>query len=148
MDLSDLEYSGMSSGADAANSADAGGGVPRPRALVVDDEALISIEIADLLRDAGFAIAGPAGTLAEALRLLDEQACQLAVVDLQIDGVIAIDLIEKLRQRAIPLLVVTGLDPTLLPPCVEPSMVVGKPFHGNMLIDRCRQLAAPAQSAA
>lgn len=116
----------------------------RLRALVVDDEALISLEIAGLLRDAGFEIVGPAGSVDEALALLAECACDLAVIDLRIDGVVAVDLVDALRQRAVPCLYVTGLHPSDLPASVSVDEVLAKPFLGSQIVDRCRALCGAA----
>jgi DNA-binding response OmpR family regulator len=116
----------------------------RLRALVVDDEALIAMEIAELLRDAGFEIVGPAGSVDEAMALLAECECDLAVIDLRIDGVLAVDLIDALRERAIPCLYVTGLHPSDLPASVSVDQVLAKPFLGSQIVDRCRALSGAA----
>ena len=51
------------------------------RVLVVEDEALIAIDIAQNLTDAGFEVVGPATSVARALRLIGEEGCDVGVLD-------------------------------------------------------------------
>jgi AmiR/NasT family two-component response regulator len=57
----------------------------RLRVLVVEDEAIVALEIEENLREAGFEVVGPAARVAEALELLNEfgcDACDAAVLDI------------------------------------------------------------------
>jgi PAS domain S-box-containing protein len=56
------------------------------RILLVEDEILPALEIATGLTDAGFEVLGPAGSVEEALRLL-EQGCDAAVLDVNLGPV-------------------------------------------------------------
>jgi PAS domain S-box-containing protein len=56
----------------------------RPRVLVVEDEALVAMEIAHALTGAGFDVAGPARNVATALELLKRQGCDAAVLDINL----------------------------------------------------------------
>ena len=51
------------------------------RVLVVDDEALIALDVAQQLTDAGYEIIGPATTVTGALELLKKHGCDAAVLD-------------------------------------------------------------------
>jgi two-component system, response regulator PdtaR len=52
------------------------GGVPHGLVLVVEDEFLIALDLEALLREHGWRVLGPAATVAEALRLLEDPPCQ------------------------------------------------------------------------
>ena len=51
------------------------------RVLLVEDEAIVAIDIADQLAEAGFLVVGPAPSVAKALRLIEEVGCDVAVLD-------------------------------------------------------------------
>ena len=51
------------------------------RVLVIEDEALIRLELEDMLADLGCEIAGSAGNLDTALKLVDQIDCDIAVLD-------------------------------------------------------------------
>lgn len=60
--------------------------VPDPvRFLVVEDEPLIGLDLVTLLEEAGYAVAGPAPTLAAALAQADGFRPQAALVDVNLD---------------------------------------------------------------
>ena len=52
------------------------------RILVVEDNALIAFDVADALRQVGFEVVGPATTLDEAIDLVDLEAPDGAILDI------------------------------------------------------------------
>ena len=52
----------------------------RPKVRVVEDEALVAMEIAQVLRDADFEVLGPARSVAAALSLIEKSGCDAAVL--------------------------------------------------------------------
>ena len=72
------------------------------RILIVEDEALIAMALADGLEDAGHEVVGPAATIAEALALCDEAPPppELAVLDINLrDGSSGVDVARALLER-------------------------------------------------
>ena len=62
------------------------------RVLIVEDEALIAMALADSLEDAGHEVVGPAATMAEALALCEGAPPELAVLDINLrDGSNGVD---------------------------------------------------------
>jgi DNA-binding NarL/FixJ family response regulator len=57
---------------------------PKPKILVVEDEALVALEIEDALRGSDFDVLGPAKSVAQALHLLNESSCDAAVLDIRL----------------------------------------------------------------
>ncbi len=56
------------------------------RVLIVEDEALIAMALAESLEDGGHEVVGPAATMAEALALCEAAPPELAVLDIDIRG--------------------------------------------------------------
>ena len=71
------------------------------RILIVEDEALIAMMLADSLEDGGHEVMGPAATMAEALALCEAAAPpELAVLDINLrDGSNGVDVARALLER-------------------------------------------------
>jgi two-component system, response regulator PdtaR len=82
------------------------------RALIVEDEFLIALDIQRLLEEAGASETLIATNLTEAGALLaSDLSIDLAVVDLRLGSEDARPLVEDLRGRAIPLVITSGFNP-------------------------------------
>jgi CheY-like chemotaxis protein len=70
------------------------------RILIVEDEALIAMVLADSLEDGGHEVVGPATTMAEALALCEAAPPELAVLDVNLrDGSNGVDVARALLER-------------------------------------------------
>lgn len=78
------------------------------RILVVEDEALVLMEIEDMLRELGCAIVGPVSTVATALTAIGENELDGALLDMNLRGEHILPVTEKLLARGVPFLLVTG----------------------------------------
>lgn len=77
--------------------------------LVVEDEALLALELASELESVGHEIAGQAMSLKEAVAIIEETPLDLAFVDLHLaDGFTGIAIGDRLSARGIPFVFVTG----------------------------------------
>jgi DNA-binding response OmpR family regulator len=99
------------------------------RILVLEDEALIALDLATTLEDAGWEVIGPAGSLAAARRLLDEGDPDLACLDLNIGSETSHDLARALLARGVPVVFVSGRDARALPEDLRAVPVLGKPVR-------------------
>lgn len=109
------------------------------RILVVEDEALVAMLVEDALMDAGFAVIGPARTVAQALELLKADPPDAAVLDLNLAGENSLAVAEALAARGIPFLVATGYGAAGLPPHLKHVPVLPKPYDPadlTVVIDR------------
>ena len=92
--------------------------------LVVEDEPYIALDLAFAIEDAGGRIVGPAGTVAEALALVDQNEVAAAILDANLsDGDIS-PVVELLAGLGVPFIVQTGIG---LPPGLTerfPDLVV------------------------
>lgn len=87
------------------------------RLLVVEDEFFLADELARSLTASGADVIGPVSNVDDALDLVDETA-QLdgAVLDLNLQGVMAYPVADALRERAVPFVFATGYDALAIPP--------------------------------
>jgi DNA-binding response OmpR family regulator len=122
-----------------------------PLALVVDDEALIALEIEDLLQQEGFATR-IACTVASAMAVAAEDLT-VAVVNLRLDGQLTGQgLIRELRRRRpyLPIVVVTGYDGEAPQADLRgigwPTVRLLKPEHGDRLAGAVRDVIAQSQT--
>ena len=72
---------------------------------------MLAFTLEGLLFNAGFEIAGVAGRLEAALRLIESVACDAAIVDANPAGVSASPVAVALDARAVPFIVLSGYSP-------------------------------------
>jgi two-component system, chemotaxis family, sensor kinase Cph1 len=101
-----------------------------PRVLIVEDNALVSMLIETMLEDMGWTVVGPAAHLPDAVAAAGSQALDAAILDVNLNGENAWDVALILRDRGIPFVFTTGYsDQTAMPPGLEASPVMSKPFQ-------------------
>jgi DNA-binding response OmpR family regulator len=110
------------------------------KVLVVEDEPIIALEIEGSLRDAGFDIAGCAGSVDNALAMLMDGDCDVAVLDANLRGRTVEPVALALRQRGRPFLFVSGYGRVYLPEAFPDAPHLSKPFEPGELITAVRQL--------
>lgn len=102
--------------------------------LVVEDEALVALQIESFLETAGYAVTGVADSIDTALGLVADSKPELALVDVNlVGGDSGIELARRLREHNVPVLLATGNCPPALPRNVAIGCL-GKPFHALELI--------------
>ncbi|HEX4740280.1 MAG TPA: response regulator [Caulobacteraceae bacterium] len=78
------------------------------RVMIVEDEFLVAMELESELMDQGCVVIGPAGRAAPALALLEDEAPDAVLLDLNLDGETPTALAEALKRRHVPFIVVSG----------------------------------------
>jgi DNA-binding response OmpR family regulator len=76
--------------------------------LVVEDEALVSLMLEDILTELGVKVVGPAPSIERALVLAREAALDAAILDVNVRGERIEPVAAILRGRSIPLVFATG----------------------------------------
>jgi DNA-binding response OmpR family regulator len=118
------------------------------RVLVVEDEAVISLVIAEELFSYGYEVAGPFGRTSEALGWLKQNSVDLAIIDYELKDGPCLPLVRELRLRRIPFMVFSAGSP---PPkhLAEFDAVpwVGKPASIETLLDGLDELTASPLAA-
>jgi CheY-like chemotaxis protein len=82
------------------------------RLLVIEDETLIAMELADLLEDLGHRVVGVAGTLGRSLRLVEEfgERLDAVLLDANLGGISSEPVAQQLRLRGVPFVVASGYE--------------------------------------
>ncbi|WP_431299218.1 response regulator [Tabrizicola sp. BL-A-41-H6] len=78
------------------------------RVLVVEDEFLISAMLCDMLIAASAEVVGPAANVSAALKLIEENKVDGAILDMNLNGQWIDPVAEALTQLAIPFVFTTG----------------------------------------
>jgi DNA-binding NtrC family response regulator len=103
------------------------------KVLVVEDELLIAMALEDLLTISGFAVVGPASSLKQGMRLIEEQTVDGAVLDINLRGEMVFPLADALAARSIPFVYVTGYG-KLLRAANHGHPVLQKPYDSQQLL--------------
>lgn len=103
------------------------------RILVVEDEYFIADDIARALRNAGACVVGPVATVEEAAALLEREAIDAALLDINLRGETILPLVEALAERGIRFAFATGYDEDALPSRFADIPCVPKPFRADQL---------------
>lgn len=104
------------------------------RVLVVEDEPLIALEISTALSEAGFAVVGPASSVAKALDLIKQAGCDVAVLDINLGGETAEPVASALAGMDTPFVTISGYSPAQRPAGFTGAPHVGKPLNPDRLI--------------
>lgn len=116
--------------------------------LVAEDEPFTALYIADLVAGLGHTVIGPAFSHAEALRLASTCNMDVALLDAELDGRLALDVADVLVNRKIPVLLVTGYDEIPGAACRDIPLLT-KPFSDRGLrlaIESLLQCKTPADT--
>ena len=102
--------------------------------LVVEDEMLVALEIERILGAAGSKVLGPVASIAEATAIIEAQAVDLALLDINVRGEFIYPLTKKLAERNIKFVFSTGYDEVSIPSNLRQTPCVRKPFTPEKLI--------------
>ena len=105
------------------------------RVLVVEDNALIALDVSRQLTDAGFQVVGPATSVTKALKLIADQGCDIAVLDVNLgDKETSEPIAHALRARGTPFIVLSGYMREQHPPGLQGAPVLSKPAEPGELV--------------
>jgi len=99
-----------------------------PKILVVDDEPLIAMMIADWLTEQGLETLGPAYSVSQALALLETQSADAAILDVSLGDDDCYDIAEVLSAKGIPFAFATGHGADAMAKGYADVITVAKPF--------------------
>ena len=108
------------------------------RILVVEDEAMVSMMLEDMLVDLGCVVVGPAANVASGLALARTAAVDAAVLDVNLAGEKAFPIADALAERGIPFIYATGYGRAGLRDADNAPPVVQKPYSVDDLARHLR----------
>ena len=106
---------------------------PGTRVLVVEDEAIIAMCAEDMIEAMGGVLAGSVCTLADALRLIETVAFDVALLDINLNGETSLPLADRLVDLGRPFAFATGYGETVVPARHLGAPLVNKPYGANDL---------------
>ncbi len=98
------------------------------RVLVVEDEPLLAMDVADQLADAGFEVIGPATSVVDALKLLGTSGCDVAVLDVHLGPENSEAVALALKAKGTPFVVLSGNSQKHFPPGFKGAPFLSKPI--------------------
>jgi DNA-binding response OmpR family regulator len=100
------------------------------RILIVEDDALLGLDLKGHLERAGFSVLGPAASASKALALLAGNACDAAILDVQLGrGMTSEPVAQELRLRGTPFITVTAYSHEHRPEVYSGFPVLSKPVR-------------------
>lgn len=112
--------------------------------LIVEDDALIAMELSERLDEMGYQVLGPAMTLADAEAAAAQgERPDAALLDANLAGQSSVPAGVALAARGVPVAFCTGYDEVKnLPPELKGAMVLTKPVSDEKLAAALKQMLA------
>lgn len=107
----------------------------QPRVLIVEDEAMVSMLIEDMVCDLGGHVVGPAASFEHAMTLALVEEFDLAILDVNVGGLVIYPIVDVLRYRGIRFVFMTGYDSRVIPERYRHTCVLSKPFSHQTFSD-------------
>jgi CheY-like chemotaxis protein len=117
------------------------------RVLVVEDEMIVAWLLEDMLADLGCVVVGPAASINQALAIVDAEAIDAAVLDVNLEGQMSYPIADALAARGVPFVFSTGYDKDRLLEGYRTFSVLQKPFRRSQLVDALAKLLTPKESS-
>ncbi len=109
--------------------------------LLVEDDFLVALATRDLLESAGYKIAGPAATLDRALRLVQSERLDAAVLDIDIGTQSIWPVAEALLGCKVPFVLLSAFaNPSAIPGKFAAVLRLHKPLESERLLGYLRSL--------
>lgn len=112
-----------------------------PSVLLVEDEAMVSMMLEDLLQGAGYRVI-TALNLDDALKLAQEAEIDVAVLDVNLGGELSFPVADVLRQRGTAFAFASGYGIEGVPANYQNESMLQKPYHMKALLDELSRLRA------
>lgn len=117
--------------------------------LIVEDNMIIALDAEQLLLDNGMARILTAANVAEALRLIETETIDVALLDVNLGSETSFSLIAPLNARSVPYIFVTGYGENLdLPPEAGASEAINKPYDDVRMLEAVTRAFARREAAA
>jgi DNA-binding NtrC family response regulator len=113
------------------------------RVLMVEDEMIVAWLLEDMLTDLGCAVVGPAARVNQALTMIETEAIDVAVLDVNLNGEMSYPIADALAARGVPFVFVTGYDKDRILDVYRRCPILQKPFHRSELSDTLAKLLRP-----
>src|SRR5262249_51029054 len=112
------------------------------RVLVVEDEAMIMTLVEDMVAELGHSVAGLAASVEEAAGLAEGAECDVALLDVNLQGQTVESVAATLARRGKPFVFTTGYGERVIPPEFKDRPMLPKPYQIEQLGEILSRVAA------
>ena len=112
------------------------------RVLLVEDEPIVAMVAQDILEQLGAEVVGPAAHLEQALRLALLEDVDVALLDVNLNGMMSLPVAEQLRARSVPYVFATGYCAAGAAGLKLDAPVVQKPYTQEDIEEALSRVAA------
>jgi diguanylate cyclase (GGDEF)-like protein len=120
---------------------------PGLKVLVLEDDAMVSMLLEDMLEDMGCRVMGPFDDVAATMALIEREAPQVGLLDVHLgDGDEPYGVARVLAGRGVPFAFVTGDGAAKLPEEFNGRPILHKPFHLATMVKLVAQLAGACEA--
>lgn len=112
--------------------------------LIVEDEVLVALDMEEVISQAGFTVVGLARDPDEAMRLIDREHIDVAIVDANLCGQSCAPIALRLRARGVPFVAISGYSADQLGEWLGDALLLNKPLDSDRLVAEIRRLNVPA----
>jgi len=102
---------------------------PKRSILLVEDEVMIRMMVADMLEELGYTIVGEAGDIDEGVRLVQVTDFDIAILDVNVNGRVISPVAEAVQMRGLPFVFATGYGSQGVPEKFRDRPTLQKPFQ-------------------
>jgi CheY-like chemotaxis protein len=111
------------------------------RILVAEDEALIALELEQILENLGCEVVGPLSRVDEVLENAERGGFDGALLDVNLRGRQIFEILPKLKTLGLKLIITSGYDDlSLFPPAFRATPRIAKPFNERELRRICQAI--------
>jgi DNA-binding response OmpR family regulator len=110
------------------------------RVLLVEDEFLLSMLLAEELRAAGLDVLGPCATLAAAMDAAKSESFDGAILDINLKGQLVYPVAEELARRQIPFMFLSGYGQINMPESFRARPCLRKPADSTVVLDAVQNM--------
>lgn len=103
------------------------------RVLIVEDVGMVAVSLKNMLQDLGCVVVGTAARLHEAEELARHERLDGVLLDLNLGGQYSYPVVDILRERGIPFIIMSGYDAGRLRPDLVEAPQIQKPFDPELL---------------
>ncbi|PIL19055.1 hypothetical protein P775_16565 [Puniceibacterium antarcticum] len=109
--------------------------------LIVDDDALLTRSISEMLEEAGLAMIGPTGNVEDALALIAHARPSFAILDVKRGTETSEPVALELQKQGVPFLCVSGYSKDQLPDIFDEVLFLPKPVDERRILKMIQQQA-------
>jgi two-component sensor histidine kinase len=109
-------------------------------ALLVEDEPLIAMMMADMLTDFDFDVLGPFATVAKAISAVDQANVHVALLDVNLAGEMVYPLASRLRELGVPFIFMTGYSSESIESRFMEAPILKKPVDQAQLYQTIKRM--------